>query len=124
MFVYAVDAIDDWAGWNLLETLAGPGQGGQPSLSTEYRAGLERLLAHAREVARSLGWEGDFSQGPFVSSLPAPWAHGSTAMIGWKQANDSRTFLASYFPLLYLEEHPNTVISIHRPDGDNLRERV
>jgi hypothetical protein len=60
---------------------------------------------HATRLATRIGWEGDFRNGPFISAMPAEHGNGySEFLIAWKQDNNGTTFIASPFPLLWLED--------------------
>jgi hypothetical protein len=104
IYLYELDPIDWWMGWlteeqyqeQFDEAASQYGGGWYPN---PYPALRERAL----ELARKIGWEGDFREGPFVASLPVD--DGSCAcpvMMAWKQDNNGQTFIASPFPLPWL----------------------
>jgi len=60
----------------------------------------------AQAAAKEVDWEGDIRKGeqPYVSPLPH---HDDTIcefLIAWKQDNNGSTFVASPYPLPWLEE--------------------
>jgi hypothetical protein len=98
MFVYAMGPIENWEGWRPAE---GASTFGEASIAE--RAEFREFFSRAREIARELGWEGDISEGPFVSALPDPAQHGSAIMVAWRQSKNGTTFVASPFRIPYLE---------------------
>lgn len=56
------------------------------------------------EIARSLGWQGDIREGPFVAGVPTfEIRNTSLFMVAWKQDDDGLTFIASPVRLPWLE---------------------
>lgn len=66
--------------------------------------GLNRFeldFERAKHLARDLGWEGDFRDGPFV--MPVLIETEVDYAFVWKQNNNGSTFVLSPVPLPYLE---------------------
>lgn len=105
MIVYAVTPIDFWTGWQRPADLfrarvyEGSGESHDPA---EWAA----LWAEAKALAARIGWAGDIREGPFVTVLPERPGAGGTApvVIAWKQDRGGLTFVASPFPLPWIEE--------------------
>ena len=101
LHVYAIAPIDFWNHWtSMLVFLASPYRDNGPcSDPCEVLNRFQR----ATQLALRLGWEGDFSNGPFISAIPAVHGEGySEFLIAWKQNNNGTTFIASPFPLPWL----------------------
>jgi hypothetical protein len=66
----------------------------------------ERRKNLAFKIAKTrAGWEGDFSQGPYYSGVPAEGGNNyCSVLIGWKQPNNGTTFVASEYKLPWLEK--------------------
>lgn len=103
MIVYAVMPIDFWSGWQRPEELF---RGG-PDLTDDCHPAADwpPLWEEAKKLATRAGWEGDVSQGPFVTVVPEVPGTYSTppVIIAWKQKNNGTSFVASPFPLPWLE---------------------
>jgi hypothetical protein len=104
MHVYALGPIDNWTGWLPEEEflqLEEP-EYGRPN-ADDYHAFKKKAELRAAEA----GWEGDirnWRNGPFVAPLPVNYGDGTIRyMIAWKQDNNGTTFVASPFPLPWLE---------------------
>lgn len=109
LFVYSLAPIDFWTGW-LTEEQYLLQLAGEAIRSENYTATLEQIAARylqqkaaALSQAKSMGWEGDMREGPFIAGLPpdAPGADGQI-MIAWKQRNNGETFVVSPHPLPWL----------------------
>lgn len=99
IYVYSLGPIDFWAGM-LSEA--------------EYREKMHAedvdhidevyipFFDQAKELARSIGWEGDIRQGPFISALPTEDNYHPFTVIAWKQDNNGATFVASQYELPWL----------------------
>ena len=57
----------------------------------------------AFHIADKIGWEGDISQGPFITGVAASDGGDSQIIMAWKQSNDGATFIISPNKLQYLE---------------------
>lgn len=103
LFVYAVMPIDNWAGWSeparALSDLFDEMQRPDPI----ERERFEDMLLVAQSLARKLGWDGTYREGPYVSGLPMPDADDFGFMVAWKQDNNGTTFVASPVPLPHLD---------------------
>jgi hypothetical protein len=121
LFVYVIDAIDDWTGWH--KVVDARGDFGDESISEEHMlAGGEHrwgprfgeLMTRFREgaqIARTrVGWEGDVrggmhsASGPFWVPIPTGDSCKTEFLIAWKQDNNGTTFVISPFALPWLEE--------------------
>jgi len=98
MFVYVMSPIDFWEGWLTEDEIK----------DRLHRDDLKRYLARkekALELAGARGWEGDFRQGPFFSTIPMDdGASGCEVLVGWKQDNNGTTFVVSPYQLPWLRE--------------------
>lgn len=110
MFVYCLNPIDLWTGW-LSEA--------------EYKQQLLSNMDHdlhavadawdeyisfkskAFELAKQIGWEGDIRHGetPDIAGLPSAGDGDGKVMLGWKQDNNGTTFVASPYPLPWLDRY-------------------
>jgi hypothetical protein len=89
--------------------------GGARKFKPEYIGiGPEEVEARwrkAQELARRAHWEGDVregSGGPWFCPIPMP---GTVEyLIAWKQDNNGESFVASPFPLPWLEEDAAAVV--------------
>lgn len=93
LYVYELGPVDYWQGLIPIEQLA-----------DEYLArDLYRFAMRAAfMVAKSTSWEGDFREGPFAFGLPTGDCDAALA-VAWKQDNNGTTFVASPFPLPWLD---------------------
>ena len=112
MYVYRTGYIDFWDGWQR------PADVFKVSNHYHYKYHVddsyltpklwETTWERAQVGARSLGWEGDVREGPYVSMCPIPdyeeevYDNDGTFFIAWKQDNNGITFIASPVPLNYL----------------------
>ena len=89
MYVYHTSPIDNWLGWQ--------------EFATQKRdpARLEAFFATAQIAARRIGWEGDISAGPYWMYFPS--VDHETFAVAWKQSNNGATFIASPYPLPWIE---------------------
>ena len=107
MFVYYCNAIDDWSGWQDPVDLFRP--------YLWNKAGLERDIYldgcrwkpfwdEAQALARSIGWEGDIRDGPYVTVIP-PRGSGEEPLliVAWKQDNNGDTMIASDVELPWVD---------------------
>ncbi len=103
LYVYCANPIDTWAGWTPLRQLLQP----QP-LEGWWRSADE--VMHRWVVAQGLAlwvhWQGDIrgDTGPYVCPLPNDDCD-SDYLIAWKQSNNGATFVASPFPLPWLDQN-------------------
>lgn len=104
LFCYNTGPIDNFYGLHTFESLEEE-MGGPCRESVNIRSELDRLLGACLPAFRDLGWEGDCNLGPGFFMLPDP--EGATFQWGVaiKQGNNGQSFIASPFPLPYLEEH-------------------
>lgn len=106
MFVYGRSAIDFWPGW-LTEAEF------KASVERAFYSGEDRSFVWAEyvkfrdrayAVAKTIGWEGDIREGPYVAGLPPEEETSSSDfVIAWKQDNNGDTFIASPRQLKWLE---------------------
>jgi hypothetical protein len=111
MIVYAISPIDDWCGWQKPSDVfrVSDGYNDWDNVTQWLRPkDWEAAWARARALAKSLGWEGDTTFGPYVSVLPDP--SNSPFLIVWKQSNNGTTFVASPYELPWLDEHTDAQI--------------
>ena len=105
MYIYAIAPIDFWNGWQSAEEIV--------SLDHNFDWINEikfvdpdsyfSFLRKAKHAALMAGWEGDMSDGPYISMLPDDGDPGPCKfMIAWKQSNNGTTFIASPFELPWL----------------------
>ncbi|WP_341020752.1 hypothetical protein [Brevundimonas diminuta] len=102
--VYAAAPIDFWQGWqhtSTAVTLARDENGLPPDLKIN-RDDFAPFFQTVKELAHELGWEGDMSQGPFVSMLPDIKSGGGYLVAAFKQSNNGVTFIGSQVELPYL----------------------
>jgi len=108
LHVYSTGPIDIWDGWiPMLHFLSVPIPNYDVSEFTHAHLNERSELVHrfcqACQLARSIGWEGDFRQGPYVSAIPAGDSEcHSELLIAWKQDNNGTTFIASPFALPWM----------------------
>lgn len=105
IFVYGVEPIDAWLAWSDEEQLKASVD---RWCSSERRSGFwafyEAFRDQSMEIARSLGWQGDIREGPFVAGVPTfEIRNTSLFMVAWKQDDDGLTFIASPVRLPWLE---------------------
>lgn len=102
IIVYGIAPIDWWNGWTReAEFLR------QLSPHDENRYIIEEYVAFttaAFSMARQIHWEGDISNGPYVSALPNPEGSTSEWLVAWKQSNNGTTFIASRYRLPWLHD--------------------
>jgi hypothetical protein len=94
-------------GWELLPEVAAiairldDNRDGVPEMPSS-RSGFLKDFDTACNLARRVGWEGDFAQEPRVVWLPPAddqtWMHA----FAWKQENNGGTFVVSPYPLPWL----------------------
>jgi hypothetical protein len=111
MFCYSTGPIDEWVGVRSQSSLERElGEGTEEALV--LRSQLDRLQGACLAAFRELGWEGDFSEGPGFFQLPDP----ECCCFRWgfvvKQDNNGRCFIASPFPLAYLEEETRSQVHV------------
>lgn len=105
MIVYHVSPIDFWDGWQTPDQVFL-----QEQLDDEELVNIggisrnewEPLWRKAQQLAKKVQFEGDVSFGPYLSVLPDPDSNGSALLIAWKQSNNGSTFIASPYPLTWL----------------------
>ena len=116
MYVYSTSFIDFWDGWRRpSDVFKVPDRyhGKHPTLYPTYEGYLtpdlwETTWERAKTAAKSIGWEGDIREGPYVSMCPVPdyeedvYDNDGYFFIAWKQDNNGITFIASPVPLAYL----------------------
>lgn len=99
VYVYLVSPIDYWEGFVLEESF---------DVSRTHKPGqYEAFRAKAFEVAKkNLSWDGDISVGPFISMIPdGNWSADALPLLVWKQSGNGSTFVASPYPLPWLQKH-------------------
>jgi hypothetical protein len=103
MFVYAIQPIDFWNGWQNPSDLF---RVSTHEYSTDYHNPAEwgPAWTKAKELARQVGWEGDIREGPYVTVLPHSDGGFPPFVIGWKQENNGDTFIAAPFELPWLAQ--------------------
>ena len=69
--------------------------------ATEFKVFMKKF-AEAQELAKKVGWEGDFRNDPAVLTLPmdASFVYGFV----WKQDNNGNCFVVSPYPLPWLKD--------------------
>lgn len=107
VYVYAIDPIDNWAGWYP----AGAVLGDDTIVIDDKlnRAEFTNFAAIAMGLARDIGWEGDIrGTDLYVAGMPITNSGGCDSyVVGWKQDNNGCTFIASPVPLPHLENGGN-----------------
>ncbi|HCQ9811471.1 MULTISPECIES: hypothetical protein [Acinetobacter calcoaceticus/baumannii complex] len=63
----------------------------------------------AKKLAEKIGWEGDFTRGPYVFFLPNPEGFNIEYGFMFKQYNNGRTFIISPFELEYMDQYEDVV---------------
>lgn len=102
VFVYCLPPIDFWPAW--LDPKAVVADFATYDAPDRIdREAYEDFMIEAQRLARALNWEGDFSTGPLVAAVPCLDGGWFTFMIGWKQANNGTTYIASPVPLPHLD---------------------
>lgn len=108
MFVYIINPIDFFEGWQKPHDAFAVRDCWE--VGVKFDADDWALAwSEARSAARDLGWEGDISDGPYVTAVPqsSDRLGRFCFIIGWKQKNARTTFVASPYPLPWLEsQHP------------------
>lgn len=104
MFVYQVGPIDFWAGWHrpsdIFRVSDGRDDDGQYHSPTDWGPMWEK----AQSLGTEAGWEGDIREGPYVTVIPDGDGGGTCpVIIAWKQDNNGTTFIASPYPLTWIE---------------------
>ena len=106
MIVYRCEPIDFWFGWQRPGAVFRPDASGGGAYFHHLVEEWPPLWERAKRLARSLGWEGDVREGPFVTVLPP--ADGacspSPVAIAWKQGNNGATFIATPYRLPWLDD--------------------
>jgi len=71
------------------------------SAATEFKVFLAKF-EKAKELAKQVGWEGDFRHDPAVFTLPMElsFAYGFV----WKQDNNGNCFVVSPYPMPWLKD--------------------
>jgi len=105
IFVYGVEPIDVWLGWNDEEQFrASVDRWCVLESRGPFWALYEAFRDQSMEIARSLGWQGDIREGPFIAGVPTfEIRNTSLFMVAWKQDDDGLTFIASPVRLPWLE---------------------
>lgn len=106
MYLYVTGPIDDWSGWQKPEEMFRVRvRTDLPPFELSHRDADEwpRLWNQAQDAAGRQGGENDIREGPYVSVLPNPDGFCSEVIIAWKLNNNGTTFIASPFPLPWLE---------------------
>ena len=108
LHVYSTGPIDIWDGWiPLMSFLSAP----HPEydipefINAQFddRSELIHRFCRACQLARSIGWQGDFRHGPYVSAIPSGDGEcHSELLIAWKQDRSGVTFIASPFALPWM----------------------
>ncbi|MCH7387683.1 hypothetical protein MMO39_10280 [Acinetobacter modestus] len=68
-----------------------------------------RRWYYAKELAEKIGWEYDFTRGPYVFFLPDPQGMCIEYGFMFKQYNNGRTFIISPFELDYMDRYEDVV---------------
>jgi hypothetical protein len=107
LHVYAISPIDIWVGWTpFLQFLLNT----DGSKIPYGKNGLFDRLCHALKIASSMGWEGDFSNGPFISAIPADDGENIPDLLfAWKQSNNGTTFIVSPYALPWMSNAKHRV---------------
>ncbi len=107
IFVYCVEPIDIWLGWNDEEQFkASVDRWCTPESRDPFWALYEAFRDQSMEIARGLGWRGDVREGPFIAGVPTfEIRNTSFFMVAWKQDDDGLTFIASPVRLPWLEQN-------------------
>lgn len=104
MIVYRIQPIDCWAGWQKPGDLFKVMPTGCETFDCYNAEEWIPLWKRAQALAKEVGWEGDIRTGPYVTILPVPSDESSDCpvVIAWKQDNNGTTFVASPYPLFWL----------------------
>jgi len=112
--VYRISYIDFWSGWSHAHDRVRIDFSPEPGMLCDdlriTQNEWESRWCLAKYLAGKVGWEGDIREGPYVAGLPV--ASGpdkddftnSEFLIGWKQDNNGRTFIASPVELPWLKD--------------------
>ncbi|HET8728566.1 MAG TPA: hypothetical protein VFO41_13735 [Alphaproteobacteria bacterium] len=99
MHVYRVTPVVHWAGWASLDEALASGR--WPADEADR---VRQWAENAQRNARTLGWDGTTREGPYLAGLPnAPGELRPCFLVAWKQDSGGTTFVASPFPLPWLE---------------------
>lgn len=105
-FLYCIDPIDFWEGWTTLEDFIKTKRDWfEGSPCRRASANMDRLFEGFYLAAKHGGWEGDVSNGPFVSGIPSGDSGNSSFMWAWKQSNNGTTYIYSPINLEWLNRN-------------------
>jgi hypothetical protein len=104
--LYMRDPIDLWLGWMTEAEFRAAVERRFPTKKQfdVMWAGYTRMWHGAQAMAKRFGWPGDIREGPYVSGIPGPEIEDDgLILIGWKENQSGFTYIASPFPLPWLD---------------------
>lgn len=110
MHVYMTNPIDFWNGWHhpdeVFAVTRVTNSDWKFAGENETKLNAEEyfnFLGKAKKGAKALGWEGDMSEGPYVTMIPnVEGGNYPDFIVAWKQSNNGTTFVASPYHLPWL----------------------
>jgi hypothetical protein len=100
-YLYVIDPIDFWSGWQKPEDVF---KGTKIHDPVHNNFDWHVLWKAARSCASLSIWEGDVREGPYVTVLPPKdGCEVSPVAIAWKQDNNGTAFIYSPYELPWLE---------------------
>ena len=92
--IYVLSPIDYWLGWMKEADYLASAKDYDDMIGNTFVDDYKALKLKAFAQAKSVGWEGDIREGPYVTGLPSDSGE-VYVMLGWKQDNNGTTFIAS-----------------------------
>lgn len=108
LYCYEIQPIDKWAGMTSMKDMLVRVKD-EPAILNEMLK-----LVQAEAAFRMIGWDGDVREGPYFFVLPDPGSWCVRLAYILKQDHSGMCFLASPFPLPYLEceEENRTILEV------------
>jgi hypothetical protein len=104
LYCYHISPIDHWPCTRTAkQRLQDVHEDGVPYWVAQEGAKLGALLAAATEAFRTIGWEGDYREPPVFFAVPSCEVEMHLG-VAVKQDNNGSTFIASPFPMPWLEQ--------------------
>ena len=99
-YFYVTYPIDFWSGWQQPHQVF---KSEKNSFEKHRKDDWEPIWKKAKWCGEQTCWEGDISEGPYVTVLPIAEGVLAPIIIGWKQSNNGTTFIYSEERLEFLE---------------------